>query len=439
MSDKIEEEITRALAAEALAYEPPDHLVGETLAAAEEAGNPGPLARMRGWLESRRLRRRAETPRWAFAGMALAILVGLYGVGFMSLRSGQNQTSGDPDTQLDARAPGGIPEIQAPGREPGTGQDSVTGGQSAPQAPSCEGGNCPGMIAPDSAKSAPPGAGVDAGGGPDTTVGSAGEGGGVAPGPQGQAQRRAGSPPVDSIAPGPVPIPGPAPAPNAAAGPGIIRTGEMEVRVRKGRFEDAWARAMNIAGKHGGFVAGSSADQVKGRLSRGTLTVRIPAANLDAAIADFQRLGRLVRLTSSSSDVSGQLVDFDARIRAAQARELQLLELLRQARSVSDSLQVGTALSEVRTEIESLQAQRANLQSQVQLAALTVYVYEPQAAPERPKPLEGRLSTAWDRALDAGSLTLSTIVIGAGFVLPLVVLGLIVWGGLRLRRRLALR
>jgi len=359
-------------------------------------------------IDSKATRKR---PRWVLAGAVLMILAVLYAVGYRSVAPG-NRLAEAPHNSAALNEGDKAAKAPFPGRP-------LPPEQIAPGEAKCEGGNC---------------AGKDSGVG-GTAGGSAGDGP-AAPSSElaaGIAQRQdravTGGPGV-SIAPIPVPGPG------FGNGQSIVRSGDMEVKIKKGTFSRNWARATAIATKHGGFVAGSSADQVKGQLSRGTITVRIPSKELDAAVADFQALGKVVRLSTSSSDVSSQIVDFDARLRAAQARELQLLELLKQARTVSDSLQVGTSLSEVRTEIESLQGQKASIQNQVDLSTLTVTIYEPQAAPEDPRPIaRGQLGQAWNKALDSAETTVSSIVIGAGRLLPLALLGLIVWAVVRFLRR----
>lgn len=218
----------------------------------------------------------------------------------------------------------------------------------------------------------------------------------------------------------------------------VVRTAEVEMRVLKGRFDERWRRADGVAARHGGFVTASSAEQLRGRLARGTLTLRVPAEKLDAVLDDFRALGTPTRLATSANDASGQLVDFDARIRAAQAQEAHVLELLKQAKSLPESLQVTPRLEEVRRQIETLQGQRARLQGQVDLATVTVTLFEPGAAPSAsPEPRTG-LARAWTHAVGAAETVLAGAVVVAGYVVPLLGLAFLGWVLARgVRRRLA--
>jgi hypothetical protein len=217
--------------------------------------------------------------------------------------------------------------------------------------------------------------------------------------------------------------------------PKIAKTTDLEVRVGKGSFERQWRRAQDVAAKHGGFVTASTTEMLRRRLARGAITIRVPADQLDAATADFRRLGTLVRQSTTGRDVSAQIVDFDARLRSMRAQEAQLLELMRQAKSLSETLEVRTRLDQVRTEIEQVQARRDTTQGQVDFSTLQATIYEPDAEPAgEPVPL-GRLGAAWHNALDGVVNIAAGFVVVAGYALPLAAIVLGGWFVARAVRR----
>ena len=75
---------------------------------------------------------------------------------------------------------------------------------------------------------------------------------------------------------------------------------------------------------------------------------------------------------TSSADVTGQIVDLDARIRNLKASETALVGYISKATRVSDVLDIETRLSDVRGQIEQLTAQKAGLDDQVSYATLAV-------------------------------------------------------------------
>jgi len=216
------------------------------------------------------------------------------------------------------------------------------------------------------------------------------------------------------------------PGASSLIGPRISRTADVEVRVEKGRFDERWRQAEAVAARFGGYVTASSAQEVEDRLARGSLTLQVPAEKLQNALDELRGLGTPVRLNSTANDVSGQIVDYDARLRAAQANEAALLDLARQARTVEDNLAIRPRLQQARQEIESLQARRASLQGRVDLATITASLFEPDAAPSTPAP-KGRVGVAWERAGDAAAATLAGMIIAAGYVGPLAVLAAGAW------------
>lgn len=218
----------------------------------------------------------------------------------------------------------------------------------------------------------------------------------------------------------------PEPGGSSLIGPRIARTADVAVRVEKGRFDERWRQAEAVAARFGGFVTASSAQEVEGRLARGNLTLQVPADKLQGALDELRSLGTPVRLNSSANDVSGQIVDHDARLRVAQANEAALLDLARQARTVEDNLAIRPRLQDARREIETLQARRASLQGKVDLATVTASLYEREAAPPSGRP-EGRVGQAWGRAADAAAATLAGMIITAGYLGPFALLAAAAW------------
>jgi multidrug efflux pump subunit AcrB len=104
-----------------------------------------------------------------------------------------------------------------------------------------------------------------------------------------------------------------------------------------------------------------------------TITYRIPADRWDEAISALRALATtVVGEQTQALEVTGQLVDLEARIKNLRASEAALQEILAKATKVSDILEVEARLSDVRGQIEALEAQRVTLENQVAYGTLTV-------------------------------------------------------------------
>jgi len=107
------------------------------------------------------------------------------------------------------------------------------------------------------------------------------------------------------------------------------------------------------------------------------MTVRVPAEDLDAFVADASELGRVLRESSGEDDVTQEHIDLGARLSNLQAQEQRLREFFDAATDVEDMLAIEQEITRVRSEIESLQAQIAYLERQAARATVTIELTEP--------------------------------------------------------------
>ena len=158
---------------------------------------------------------------------------------------------------------------------------------------------------------------------------------------------------------------------NAAVRDGakIIRTGSLQMEV-----EDVPAALSSARGSIigvGGFI-GASQQYRDGDDVFATITYRIPVDRWEDALDALRRLGTEVGEQTDSADVTGQLVDLDARIRNLKASETALVGYLANASRVEDLLEIESRLMDVRGQIEQLSAQKLSLDDQVAYATLAV-------------------------------------------------------------------
>lgn len=237
----------------------------------------------------------------------------------------------------------------------------------------------------------------------------------------------------------------------------VVRTAEIGIEVRAGGLDGAFDRVAAIAAAQGGFVAssntstytaepagdlplheGGKAGAIRppegGDARSAYLTLRVPADRFDAARQALAGLGDVRSQSIRGEDVSGQLVDFDARLRSLGAQEEALRTLLGRAGGVGEVLQVQSQLFSVRQQIEQLEAQRADLDQRASLSTISVSLFEPGAGFSPPRPMTG-LAGSFRKAVDGALAVIGGMIVAVGWLLPPVTLALVVWGILRLRRR----
>jgi hypothetical protein len=188
-----------------------------------------------------------------------------------------------------------------------------------------------------------------------------------------------------------------APAPSVT-GPRIVKTGTVDVEVRKRQFGPAFARLTTIATSLGGFVSSSKTFE-SGDIPNGTVTLRVPSEKFDELVRQVRALGKVRAVSSSGEDVTGQVTDLRARLKSLEAQRDQYLALLGKAGSINETLAVRDRLGQVQTEIEQLQGQLKLLDDQTAFGTLTVSVAEPGLTPVGPQPEASGWGKAWDDAV----------------------------------------
>ena len=148
----------------------------------------------------------------------------------------------------------------------------------------------------------------------------------------------------------------------------IVYTGSLELVVDD--LQAALAKAKTAVLATGGYI-GASQEANDGDRSLATITYRIPATRWDGAISDLRGLAtKVVSEQTQATEVGGQIVDLEARIRNLRASEASLQEIAKGTGKVTDLLEVEAQLTQVRGEIEQLEGQRAQLEDQVAYGTL---------------------------------------------------------------------
>jgi uncharacterized protein DUF4349/putative zinc finger protein len=108
-----------------------------------------------------------------------------------------------------------------------------------------------------------------------------------------------------------------------------------------------------------------------------TATLRIPAPQLDAAMAELKKLGRVENEAQGGEEVTQQYVDLEARLKNSQHTEQRLVQMLAQRTGkLQDVLKVELEIDRVRGEIEQMQAEKKELSKRVAFATLSTIINE---------------------------------------------------------------
>ena len=233
------------------------------------------------------------------------------------------------------------------------------------------------------------------------------------------------------------PAPGPQDIPGAAGVPGefskVIKTADLSIEIARESFGTKFQRASQIAEDLGGFVTTQSA-----AVRSGSMVMRVPAKYFNRARLMLKELGiKTERDSIQSTDVTAEFVDLKSRLEILQARRIALVELLRKANSLDEILRLNNAVDDVLIRIEELKGRVKLINDQSSKATITVYMHE--EGVERDDSADTpSIFDAWKSSIDGFLSVVGAIVIGIGYLLPLIALAAVAWFAVRsLRRRTA--
>lgn len=214
-------------------------------------------------------------------------------------------------------------------------------------------------------------------------------------------------------------------------------------------------RVESIAVSAGGFVSSSNVfisdppQPVEGdtvapppeRTETASVTVRVPASEYTSVMAELRGIADEVRSESSTTtDVTEEFADLEARLRNLEATEQQYLALLDQAETISDILALQDRLNTVRLEIERVQGQINLYNDLTDLATITVQLTPPLPGNDGGTG-QGWAEEAWENAWEKSQEVLegmgTVAIAGAVVLIWLAVPTVVVIAGWRLFGRRA--
>ena len=175
---------------------------------------------------------------------------------------------------------------------------------------------------------------------------------------------------------------------NEAADRKIIRNADITMEVES--TTDAQHQITTIAESHGGFVVTSEAKQRENidpskRTVDIKLVARIPADRFGVALDQIKKVaGNLPEANVNGQDVTEDFIDLEARIKTQKALELQFLDIMKQADSVQEAMEVQRQIAGVRTDIEKLEGRKRFLENRSSLSTITVNIQAPKVITVNP-------------------------------------------------------
>ena len=153
----------------------------------------------------------------------------------------------------------------------------------------------------------------------------------------------------------------------------LIKTGAVSLRsddVGKTRYD-----VQVLVDEHGGQIADDQTETDKsGKPLRTRMVLRVPVEDFDEVMSSLAGLATLASTTTTSEDVTTQLIDVEARIKVQQASVQRVRQLLTRAQTIRDIMAIEGEVAQRQAELDSLAQQQAYLKDQTSMATVKVNV-----------------------------------------------------------------
>ncbi|WP_187366722.1 DUF4349 domain-containing protein [Nocardioides dongxiaopingii] len=215
-------------------------------------------------------------------------------------------------------------------------------------------------------------------------------------------------------------------------GAAVIRNGNVALRSEDVGAAVFGVRKIVVEARGEVSDENTEADQ-DGAAERSMLTLRVPEATFDDVLADLKALEgtSLVDASSSSKDVTTEVIDVDVRVELQKRSIERISILLDQATSIRDVVSIERELARREADLGSLQQRQTYLADQTSMSTITVSVERPrEEAPAVEEEKEKKEETGFVAGLEGGWSAFTTVATGlftaTGAVLPFAVVLLLV-------------
>lgn len=155
------------------------------------------------------------------------------------------------------------------------------------------------------------------------------------------------------------------------------------------------------------------------------LTLRVPADKFDSYlnyISSNVKIKEIDYKSTHINDVTEDFIDVEARLKIKKETELKLTELLKQAKNLSETLEIQKQLTDLRADIESVEGRLKYLNDQVSYSTINITFYENVKYSER------FFSDIWDALRDGWQVFLHVVTLLSYLWVVILVFFVIRWG-----------
>lgn len=213
----------------------------------------------------------------------------------------------------------------------------------------------------------------------------------------------------------------------------LVRTADLSIRTDA--YDEALEKVQTVLADMGGYI--ENLYQYGETSRRISLTIRVPSAKLDEFLSGVESLGRVTSRSESTTDMTVEYQDNQARLDTLYQKRDRLNELLLQAENVSDLIEIESAIADTQYQIDRYETSQRSIDRQVDMSMVTLSLSEQEKTVVNPELTLGeRIAAGFKASIEwLGDFGRNVIVFSA-MLSPALAAGVVLWLGWRLVRRL---
>lgn len=179
-----------------------------------------------------------------------------------------------------------------------------------------------------------------------------------------------------------------------------------------------------------GYMVNSTEYQNQNRKQVGTFIYRVPQKNFDSFINNMKTMsldGNIRQITIKGNDVTEEIVDLNARLKAKKATEKRLFELMGKTTDSASLLRISGQLDHVQVEIERIEGKLKYLNHRVDFSEIVIHLRQEEAvsAPDNASMGQKMKEAFVDSVIGIVNVGKILLIFFAGAIPVLIVLSLI--------------
>jgi len=197
----------------------------------------------------------------------------------------------------------------------------------------------------------------------------------------------------------------------------IIKTANLVFESKDINASSLWIK--QLVQKNKGYIATETSEGNESRPAVQFL-IRVPSASFNQLLNDISsEVSSFDRKSIERKDVTEEYIDVESRLKTKKELENRYLQILKQAKSIADILEIENKLSSIREEIEATEGRLKYLQNQVSMSTVEVNIYK--NIPYSPTQKESFFSQV-GTAFVQGFYYLTDFFIGLIYIWPFIII-----------------